>query len=275
MFGLFTYYLISPFNFIVLFFSKEQMATAFYLILILKTATSGSTFYYFLNRKKEPQISNLIFSSMYALSTSAITYGFNIMWLDSFILLPLLWIGIENIVKYKKPILYTIILALILITNYYMGFMVCIFSCIYFAYQLIINKLKPVKETLRKIGKFALFSLLAVVISAVVLIPSFIGIKDGRIIEYEEEGFKTNFEIQNLVSKFFTNSFILEEIGNEAMPPIFCGAFANFLILIYFTNKKIKLREKIATIIVFAIFFASFYIEKLHLAWMLGNAPAF
>lgn len=277
MYGLFTYYLISPFNLLVILFSKEQMATAFYLILMLKTATAGTTFYVFLNRKEEPKISNLIFSSMYALSVVAITYGFNIMWLDSFILLPILCIGIENIVKYKNPILYTMILALILITNYYMGFMICIFACMYFVYQLIINNLKPVKETLRKIGKFALFSILAAVISAVILIPSFIGIKEGRVKEDDEEneGFKTNFEIQNVVSKFFTNAFTLEEIGNEAMPPIFCGALANFLILMYFTNKKIKLREKIATLIIFAIFFASFYIEKLHLLWMLGNPPAF
>jgi len=274
MYGLFTYYLMSPFNLIALLFRKEEMGIAFFIIMLIKISASGGTFYYFLNRKKEPKVSNLIFSSMYALSAAAITYGLNIMWLDSLILLPILCVGIENLISGKRPILYTIVLALILITNYYMGFICCIFAGIYFLYKLILSNLKPSKNTLKIIGKFAIFSIIAVMISAIILLPSFIGIRDGRAEFDFNQRANTNFEIQDIVTKFFTNTFGLEEIGNWAMPQVFSGMLANFLVLTYFINSKIKLKEKIATLALLIIFFASFYIDKLNLLWVMGNEPA-
>lgn len=274
MYGVFTYYLMSPFNLLVIFFSKEQIGTAFYLIMFTKISISSSTFYYLLNRKKEAKGSGLIFSCMYALCSAVITYGHNIMWLDSLILLPILCAGIDDIIDGKRPILYIISLALTLITNYYMGFMICIFAGIYLIYKLIINGLKPAKETLRKIGKFALFSILAVMISSIVLIPSFFGIREGRADPNLFEDLGTNFEFLHLIPKFFSNAFGLSEIGNYAMPPIFCSVLANFLVLLYFTNSKIKLKEKLCTLVVFVIFFASFYIDRLNLAWVLGSRPA-
>lgn len=89
MYSLFTYYLVSPYNILMLFFPKSEVPYAFTLILALKTASTGLSFFYFLSRKKDVKFSNLIFSCMYALSAYVITYGFNIMWLDSIILLPL------------------------------------------------------------------------------------------------------------------------------------------------------------------------------------------
>lgn len=106
MYGLFAYYLASPYNFILLFFKKEYMPVAFNLIFMLKTASSGLTMFYYLNRKKNVKWTNLIFSTCYALSTYIMIYGFNVMWLDGVILLPILISGIDDLVKYKKAKLY-------------------------------------------------------------------------------------------------------------------------------------------------------------------------
>ena len=54
---------------------------------------------------------------MYALSASAITYGFNYMWLDSLILIPLVVAGLDDIMELKKPVLYVVSLSLVLITS--------------------------------------------------------------------------------------------------------------------------------------------------------------
>lgn len=98
-YGLIAYYLLSPFNLISLFFKDNNMPIGFVTILILKTASAGLTFMYYLNRKKKADFRNLIFSISYALCSYVITYGFNIMWLDSVILLPL--VAIRNR-KYNK-----------------------------------------------------------------------------------------------------------------------------------------------------------------------------
>lgn len=276
MYGLFTYYLSSPYNIFAILFSKQYMGFAFDLILILKTASTGVTFFWYLNRGKSPKWTNLMFSFAYSLSSYAITYGFNIMWLDSMILLPLAIAGVDDLLKLKKPFLYIISLTLILITNYYMGFLVCIFLGIYFLYKLILEHLKPKKEILKKIGRMFLFSLIAILIAGVILIPSYIGIKEGRVssalskVTFTD----TNFDIQNLFSKFFVNAFTTDEIDNFAMPPLFCGTFINVLVILYFANSKIKIKEKIITIIVFAIFLISFYLKKLNILWTMRKCAS-
>ena len=212
---------------------------------------------------------------MYALSASAITYGFNYMWLDSLILIPLVVAGLDDIMELKKPVLYVVSLSLVLITNYYMGFMVCIFLFIYFLYKLFLGKLNNKKEILRKITTFVCFSILAVTIAGIVLIPSAIGILEGRAGgEVRDFSFETNFKIKDGISKLFTGSFVTNEIGTSGMPPVFCGIFANFLILLYFTNSKIRLKEKILSFLFLAIFFISFYFEPVNLLWNMGNFPA-
>lgn len=273
MYGLFAYYLLSPYNLIVLFFKKINVS--FVVILILKTATCGITFMYYLNRRKKEKLTNLIFSTMYALCSYTITYGFNIMWLDSVILLPLVISGIEDVIEYKRTNLYIITISLTLITNYYIGFMVCLFSGIYFIYKLLIGNLKNKKEILKKIGIFILSSIVAVMIASFILIPIFKGIQKGRAdFSFETINFEKNFGIKNLVSKIFTNTFDIEEIKNKAMPPLFCGMFANILIVIYFLNKNITIREKILSIIMLMIFAISFYLQGANLLWSMGNIPA-
>ncbi len=275
MYGLFAYYLMSPYNFITLLFSKENVTLAYEIILVLKTASCGVTFIYYLNRKRKVKFSNLAFSVMYSLSTYVITYGFNIMWLDGVILLPLVIAGIEDIVKNNKFMLYTISLILTLITNYYIGFMVCVFSAIYFIYFLLRGKLKSVKNVSKKVGIFAFCSICAVLITGALLIPVFVGLQNGRA-EFSLDKFNLNknFEITNLISKFFTNSFNIEEIKNEAMPPIFCGVLANFLVILYFLNREIKLKEKLLSLGVLAIFGVSFYLNGVNLLWTMGNISA-
>lgn len=288
VYSLFTYYLISPFNLLVLFFKKEYMAVCYYFIVFIKTAFAGTSFYYYLNRKTKSKASNLIFSTMYALSSASITYGINMMWLDSLILIPIICIGIEKIAKKESPILYTISFALCLITNYYMGFIVCIFSILYFIYILFCENEKEIKEVKKtfklseetkqrynKFGKFVIFTLIAVLIASVVLVPSFIGIQEGRAnVTKVQLRLVPNFNLLDIISKFFTNSFNVVEMGNTAMPPVFCGVIANFLVLLYFINKNISLRKKICTLGILGVFFLSFYIEGLNLLWVIGNNPA-
>ena len=275
MYGLFAYYLISPYNFITLLFNKGNMPLAFDIILVLKTATCSLTFTYYLNRREKAKFTNLIFSFMYAFSSYAITYGFNIMWLDALILLPLVISGIEDMITKRKVVMYIISLALTLITNYYTGFMVCIFSAIYFLYTILKGELKNKKEILNNIGIFILSSICAGLISGIVIIPAFLGLQGGRAdFSFSSLNLEKNFEIQNVISKFYTNAFDIEEVKNFAMPPLFCGILANVLVISYFLNEKIKLKEKVLSLIVLIIFTLSFYIKGINLLWSMGNIPA-
>ena len=145
----------------------------------------------------------------------------------------------------------------------------------YFIYKILIGDLENKKEALTKIGIFIISSICAALIAGVILVPVFIGLQDGRAdFSFSELSLDKNFNIENLMSKFATNSFDLEEIKNSAMPPVFCGILANVLTLSYFFNGKIKIREKILSLLLLILFIISFYIKGINLLWSMGNIPA-
>ena len=126
-----------------------------------------------------------------------------------------------------------------------------------------------------RIEKFIFSSICAALISAVVIIPVLFGLQKGRAnFSFSALNMNKNFEIQNFLSQFKTNAFTLKDIQNDALPPVFCGIFANILVILYFLNKNIRMKEKILSIIIILIFFVSFYIRGFNLLWTMGNIPA-
>lgn len=109
----------------------------------------------------------------------------------------------------------------------------------------------------------------------VILLPAYIGIQKGRINDrLSEVGFDINFELKELPSKFLPRSFQMRDIGNTGLPPVFCGSIINILVICFFINKKIKIKEKILTLAVFVIFFISFYMQKINLLWTLRKSSS-
>lgn len=104
-FAVFSYYLASPFNFLVIFFEKENFIILFHLLVALKLIMSGVTFtvflYYRFNNKIGMGFSTLL-SLGFALAQYNIAQSSNIMWLDGVYLLPLILLGVYKLVKKKK-----------------------------------------------------------------------------------------------------------------------------------------------------------------------------
>ena len=203
MYGLFTYYLISPINLILTLFSSKNIPYAVMLIIFTKIGLAGLTSNILFTREKVNDWKSLIFSTSYALIAYNISFCYNVMWLDAVFLLPLIIIGIDKILENKSPLLYVICLSITLMVNYYIGFMICIFSGIYFIYKLLLKKDK-LKKYILKTLIFIIISLVAVGIAAVVLFPSFKLIQEGRAkFELEILKFESNFSFIDVFSKFF------------------------------------------------------------------------
>lgn len=58
----------------------------------------------------------------------------NTMWIDNLIYLPLILLGVENIIKNGKYKMFIITLSLAIMSNFYIGYMTCIFVALYFFY---------------------------------------------------------------------------------------------------------------------------------------------
>ena len=84
-----------------------------------------------------------IFATAYALCGFSAAYAWDIMWLDCMMLAPLVVLGLEQLIKEKKVLLYYISLSLCIISNYYIAIMVCIFQVIWFVITWLENKAVP------------------------------------------------------------------------------------------------------------------------------------
>ena len=169
----FAYYLASPVNWLVVFCSKQHLIEFMTVLVLLKIACSGLFFAIYLGRHfKDNSYLVTLVSMFYALSAYISAYSWNIMWLDCIMLAPLIILGMERLVFEKKGGMYGILLAVSILSNYYISIMICIFLVLYF----VVMQIEQKKLDVKSCARFFFYSLLAGGMGAVLLIPEAIAL---------------------------------------------------------------------------------------------------
>ncbi|MEJ6400530.1 YfhO family protein [Nicoliella lavandulae] len=273
MVGLWAYYLMSPVNLVLLLFPLKQLASGILLVTVLKYGLAGLSFAYLLYRKSNTQV-HLIpaWATMYALNGWIIANQLNLIWLDGMIWLPLIVLGIERIVDTHRIRTYLISLTAMLIINYYMAYMICIFAVLYFAYYAVVNW-QGLKATSQNIGRFAGTSLLAGGLSAFFLLPTYSALLTSKA-EYTVTNVKWQFEYNpiNLIGKFFNGAFNFDQMPNGT-PNVFIGSVAIITFVAFFFLRTIKPSQKIAAGLVTAFLLLSMCLKPLDLFWHAMQFP--
>jgi uncharacterized membrane protein YfhO len=181
--GIYAYYLASPFSYIVALFPKGRILEALLSIFLLKTGLCGASFGFYLHKttrhEDRKKTSIIAFSIMYALCSYAIVHQHNSMWIDALIWLPILTYAIEELIKRGKFKLFVIALAMTVMSNYYIGYMVCFYVALYFFYYYVArsengenNLLGEKAHFLKSLLRIGGYSLLALGISVPMTIVS-------------------------------------------------------------------------------------------------------
>lgn len=291
--GNFFNYLSSPLSLCVLAFRHENITEAISFMIFTKACFASATFSYYL--KKSQGKSNFItsaFGVLYAFSGYFIAYYWNLMWLDAMVFLPLIILGIERIIKKGKPTLYILSLSLTMFSNYYMSYMVCIFSVTYFIFYYFSNysyndKLYTFTSNLENTDKFlffknirksrllntssifALSSLLSGALIAFSLIPTFLILQSCSA---TSGTFPEELDFYNNIFDFIVNHFAnltptIRSSGEDVLPNIYCGVLTVVLIPLFYFTKSIQLKEKIAYTVILIFMFLSFNINYLNYIW--------
>lgn len=135
--GLYSYYLASPFNLIVLLFDEAHLTLAIYAIVGLKlSCTSISMAWYLLRRFDLDRMWALTLALCYTWSTWAATNLRNPLWLDALILLPLLAWGCHLLIREGRIIMLSLLVAADVITCWYMAYITLLFSCLFVLFEL-------------------------------------------------------------------------------------------------------------------------------------------
>ena len=266
-------YMSSPLNVLLFVFPKEGLLDSYSVIIGLKAVLASTFMTYYLSKKFDNKNLYMILPGIaYGFSAYYQSYYWNLMWIDGMYLLPLITLGIENIVNKKKWKFYTITLAIMLMANYFIGYMICIYSVIYFLlYNLykLETKGKKFKEIFfdlfDRCWLFAIGSLLAGCLAAVFLIPMFTSMESisatgGTIPKTQYYHFEFIDYLKMHLTGAGTTTFGSDPI---TAPNISCGILSVACLLMYLINIDIKFKNKIIYLTLISFFIAAFFYAPL------------
>ncbi len=274
--GLISYYLASPLNLLSVLVPEGLLLKYFALLMPIKLGLASLFFAIFLkNIFRKDDLSITLFGSLYALCAWALGYQWNVMWLDTFALLPLVALGTVSLLKDKKFVLYTVTLFLSICCNYYIGFFTCIFVLLLFiCYQ--ICRFQSLTRFLGDLFRIALFSVLAIGMTAFLELPALAALQTTQSsVNNFPEGFKLNIadkhtwkglldamrQVAGQLGGSHTPSF------KEGLPNLYCGIGTLILSFLYLTCKQVRIRDRICSVILLLFFMVSFIIRQLDYIW--------
>ena len=269
-------YLSSPFNILLLFFKHKNLLVSYSVIIGLKAIASAVTMGIFFRWKFGEKKRFIPLCLLYAFSAYYIAYYWNVMWLDGMYMLPLIAMGIEQFIKEDKVILYIVSLSLMLYTNYFIGYMLCIFSVLYFIMYLVLTTHKfTFKKVFNKCFKFFIASLSVGIFCAFFLVPLFLSLKtisatggSWPVSQYYD------FTIREFLFSHFSGvtSTVLKSDG-ICSPNISCGIVSIGLLLLFLINNKISFKTKICYIIFLDLLIISFVVAPIDYIWHGMHVP--
>ena len=274
--GIFAYYLASPLSFLVALFPADNILDALLVIFTLKCGLCSLSLAYYLEAHGiGTKPARIIFGALYALSGYGMIYQHNTMWIDCMALLPLVALGIEKLISEKKYKMFTLSLGLAIFSNFYIGYMMCIFCFIYFFYAYFCMDTNPLgekKHFLRSLIRMGLFSAIAVGLAACIILPTYYSLGFGKTtFSNPTYGYKPRFDLLDLAAKLFLNSY--DTVRPEGLPILYCGMLTLIFVPLFFIAKKVPLREKVGTGALVGIFVLSFSIDAVDKFWHGMQAP--
>lgn len=272
--GLLGYYLLSPFNLLLLMFPIKWMPAGVSLVIICKIGSCGLTMYYFLlNRFGRKGYSECLFALMYAMMGYTVTQQVNLMWLDGVILLPVVLLWVYDFICGRTRKAFPFLVALALITDFYIAYMVMLFAVLYFCAEwMIAHGFAVWKEWFRKLCGLAGLMLAGLAMSAVVVLPVMGEISNvgrggtGGVIETLQLIFQINWTSFLLPLKEMLGAYDAADLAN-GLPNIFISLMGMVLFVLYLLDGRQPRREKAAYGMIMGVLLLSFLSVGLNQIW--------
>ena len=264
--AVFSYYLTSPFNFLVVFFDKAYLHIFFQLLIVLKIGASAAAFCWFLRGRFHGMLQPglvLLLSVSYALSQYNIAQSSNIMWLDGVYMLPFILLGVYKLVREKKVAFLSVSVGLCIVFNWYSGGMNCLFSILWFLFEMAYYLLdgsscswKKRIQTIIMTGiRYVIAMILGVLLSAALFWPTVKALQGGRA-SFDWQLLTNTFagQIQSVIQ-----GNTLGAISEAGRVSLFCGSLAVIGCICFFLSDKIRVKKKIITGILLIVTVLLFY----------------
>ena len=268
----YVYYLSSPLNLIALPFNDPN---AMFIVIIMAKLiiTSITATFYTLKRTNNKLLSTIVAIS-YTFSAWFLAYGINIMWVDAFMIFPLFQYGLERLLKDNKIYIYIFSLAYIMISNFYIAFMICLYTLIYFVYH-IVTKKEQLAKKLKAFNTISLATGLTILLAFWYIYMTYDSFMSIALTINKVSDDLNHIAILDLIKSFFCGNAIMPLfLSGSIFPNIALSTIFTISLLYFFINPKITIKEKIKLLIMFILTILAVYSKVFNYIMNCFHIPA-
>lgn len=286
--GMFSYYLASPFNLLLYFFGKEGVYRFFDVAAALKLATAGATFSWYLQRRFADRIRPVFVIALsmgYGLMQYQVAQSSNIMWLDGVYMLPLILLGVYEVLNRKTVWRLALAVTFCIFCNWYIAGLNCLFSGIWFMFEFFFRDefmtdrrfrtpavpdrrysgsrrrlSRPqlgITEFVVSFCRYVWGMGLGVVMSSILFLPAISAMRQGKG-QYNDVEVLMTFSGDLLSS---LRGYVIGTTSSRGFAALFCGGIAVFSALGLLFSGACRIRQKIAYLCLLGVCFLMLHWE--------------
>lgn len=263
--GLYSYYLASPFNFIILLFDEANLTLAIYVIVALKLACMNVAMAWYLRRRFELTRSwALALALCYTWSTWSATNLRNPLWLDALILLPLMAWSCRQLLRTERFIGLSLLVAADVITCWYMAYITLLFCCLFVLFELAVmiydDGMRPARPWIAgRAARFTAAILLGLGLSAWTFVPTVLAMMGG--------GAKTAVGMFQTYPMALIRGFLPFAWNIDHAPQFYTGLIPLVLAIAMLFEKRIDKRLRALTFVFAGFLVVSSVLGPLMYVW--------
>ena len=263
--GLYSYYLASPFNLIILLFDEAHLTLAIYVIVALKLACMNTAMAWYLRRRYTLQRTwALALALCYTWSTWSATNLRNPLWLDALILLPLMAWSCRQLLRTGRFIGLSLLVAADVITCWYMAYITLLFCCLFVLFELAVmiydDEVRPARSWIAgRAVRFTVAILLGLGLSAWTFVPTVLAMMGG--------GAKTAVGMFQTYPTALIRGFLPFAWNIDHAPQFYTGLIPLVLAISMLFEKRIDKRLRALTLVFAGFLVVSSVLGPLMYVW--------
>lgn len=269
--GLYSYYLASPFNLLCVLFPQDKLTLFVFVITALKLGCIHISSAWFLQRRFGlPGPAAFLLSLSFTFCSWTISNLRNPLWIDCLILLPICAYGCYELIREQKIMRLVIVTALNVMFCWYTAYINILFLCIFVLVEFVDYVSAEEfswKLMLDRALRFAVAMALGLLLSAWTFLPTILAMAKGGPVLALGPLLKTS--LKSLIRGFIPGMWV----NNENTPQFYCGVIMMLLAVSLLLNRKVSIKTRIATLFMAAVLIASSVLSPLEYIWCGMRVP--
>lgn len=269
--GLYSYYLASPFNLLCVLFPADKLTLFVFVITALKLGCIHiSSAWYVQKRFGLSKSAAFLLSASFTFCSWTVSNLRNPLWIDCLILLPICAYGCYELIREQRMARLVIATALNVMFCWYTAYISILFLCVFvlvefidyvaaegFSWKLMVDRAL----------RFAGAIVLGLLLSAWTFLPTILAMSKGGPVLALGSLLKTS--LKSLIRGFLPGMWV----NNDSTPQFYCGVIMMLLAVSLLFNRTVSIKTRIATLAVTIILIASSVLSPLEYIWCGMRVP--